>query len=58
MAILEPAPALPADVLPLEPSPLPEPAAPREYVGPDHEHGVRCYWDFRECRWVCAACAE
>ena len=20
-----------------------------------HQHTKRCYWDYRECRWVCPA---
>jgi hypothetical protein len=19
-----------------------------------HAHGTHCYWDYRECRWVCS----
>jgi hypothetical protein len=24
----------------------------------DHEHTKRCYWDFREARWVCRPTAD
>ncbi len=23
-----------------------------------HAHGAHCYWDYRECRWVCRPEAE
>jgi hypothetical protein len=23
-----------------------------------HAHGTRCYWDYRECRWVCRPAPE
>jgi hypothetical protein len=23
-----------------------------------HVHGTQCYWDYRECRWVCRPAAE
>jgi len=23
-----------------------------------HVHGAHCYWDYRECRWVCPAEVE
>ncbi len=42
-------------VLPTQPGPgaVRAPTAPPP--PPDHvvRHGARCYWDHRECRWVC-----
>ncbi len=33
---------------PETPDPVAEPQVRR-----GHQHGRRCYWDLRECRWVC-----
>jgi hypothetical protein len=50
MTILEEAPAVVSD----DPDPRQPSSAPVDRnATPRHEHGVRCYWDFRECRWVC-----
>ncbi len=62
MTILDPAPA---------PSAVEDTASPTSSASPTavqmrafvrsggrpaaHDHGVRCYWDFRDCRWVCTA---
>jgi hypothetical protein len=59
MTIVEPLPAPAGTELPLaERSPAAEcaavaPASLRPELA--HAHGKRCYWDFRECRWVCTA---
>jgi hypothetical protein len=50
MTILEEAPATLTDDAELR---APELPAPDRMATPRHEHGIRCYWDFRECRWVC-----
>jgi hypothetical protein len=57
MTILEPAPAPAAvtDQAPVVPAYEPVRATPLPERHHGHLHGVRCYWDFRECRWVCAA---
>ena len=50
MTILEEVPAPVSDDPDLR---KPAPATVDRAATPRHEHGLRCYWDFRECRWVC-----
>jgi hypothetical protein len=43
-------------LLPTQPGPSQVRAAatPTEPVDHVRRHGARCYWDHRECCWVCA----
>ena len=49
--------------MPITEAPAPTAVVPKQ-AGPVHDrvptvvdhvrtHGVRCYWDLRECRWEC-----
>jgi hypothetical protein len=56
MTLLEPLPALPTvETPPVLPQPAPDRPVPTALADPWHAHSNRCYWDFRECRWVCAS---
>ena len=41
--------------LPTQPGPTTEraPLTPPEPVDHVRRHGARCYWDHRQCGWVC-----
>jgi hypothetical protein len=54
MSIVEPPAAL--DVLEHEPEVAVEPPVTAPVTELDHvrSHSVKCYWDYRDCRWQCS----
>jgi len=62
MTILEPAPVLTAVDHTASPAPTASPTVVQLQAfvrsggqAAGHDHGRTCYWDFRDCRWVCTS---